>query len=308
MQTEIRFDQEVAMVTGAGSGLGRAYALKLASRGAKIVVNDLRGAASVVAEIEAAGGVALASANSVIDGAEAMVQAAVARFGRLDIVINNAGILGGYIPFPEMDDQEWRTILDTHMTGTMAVGRAAWPHLARSGKGRLVNISSTGAFGLEAHSHYSAAKGGIFSLSRSQALEGVRDGIRVACLMPTAHTPMTDTNPDAAFRAFYRDTFSPERVANFVAYLVHRDTTLSGCFAVAGGRVAPVFLAEAPGLFTGSDTPEAWIGREAELTAPDRLASPASTAEELAFRMQQMPAEIQGAYRALDWSKLASGG
>jgi NAD(P)-dependent dehydrogenase (short-subunit alcohol dehydrogenase family) len=201
--SEIRFDDRVAIVTGAGGGLGRAHAVLLASRGAKIVVNDLGGAVdgsgssaraadAVVEEIRAAGGEAVASHDAVDDpdGAGRIIDAALSSFGKLDIVINNAGILRD-VSFLKMDDAAWESVIRVHLTGTMRVSKAAWPHLRKNEYGRVVNTTSAaGLYGNFGQANYSAAKMGIVGLTKTLAHEGAKYGITVNAIAPgTTLTP-----------------------------------------------------------------------------------------------------------------------
>jgi NAD(P)-dependent dehydrogenase (short-subunit alcohol dehydrogenase family) len=222
-------DGKVALVTGAGGGLGRAYALALAAEGAAVVVNDIGvardgsggGAAmadAVVAEIEAAGGRAVADNGSVAvpDDAAAMVRAAVGAFGRLDICINNAGILRDSI-LAKATVEDWHAVLDVHLTGTFNVARAAWDRMLEQGRGgRIVNTTSTsGLFGNFGQTNYAAAKAGITGLTRVLSLEGADAGITVNAVAPAAWSRMTeDIIPAAAERRY-----GTEKVAPLVVWL-----------------------------------------------------------------------------------------
>ncbi len=256
--TEIRFDDRVAIVTGAGGGLGRAHALLLASRGAKVVVNDLggsvdgegasnRAADAVVAEIEKAGGKAVANYDSVaeLEGADAIVKTAIDAFGRIDVVINNAGILRD-VSFHKMTVEQWDIVLAVHLRGTMLVSRAAWPHLREQGYGRIVNTSSAaGLYGNFGQASYGAAKLGIVGLTKALAQEGFKKGIRVNAIAPVAKSRMTESILPADVLA----TLEPDRVAPIVAYLASEANDANGqVFAVGGGYVSRVEVVEAPGV------------------------------------------------------------
>jgi NAD(P)-dependent dehydrogenase (short-subunit alcohol dehydrogenase family) len=249
--SELRFDGRVAVVTGAGRGIGRAYALLLAARGASVVVNDLGGsiegggadggpAADVVAEIEAAGGSAVADAGDVStpSGGAGLVQAAIDAFGRIDVVVNNAGIMR-WAGFPGLDAADLDAHLAVHLGGTFHTMKAAWPHLAEQGYGRIVNTTSTGVLGLPANTAYAAAKGGVVGLTRSAAVTGRKLGITANLIAPAASTRMGgEGGPD----------MPPELVAPMVAYLAHEGCPVTGEVYVAGaGRFQRLFLATTPG-------------------------------------------------------------
>ncbi|MBT8447187.1 MAG: SDR family NAD(P)-dependent oxidoreductase, partial [Gammaproteobacteria bacterium] len=194
------FGGAVAIVTGAGRGLGRAHAVMLASRGCRVVVNDLAGdddpAGEVVAEIVAAGGTATADHHSVIDEPAGIVDTARQQFGQLDIVVNNAGVLEGST-LADTDPELWHRVFDIHFRGTVDVCRAAWPHLVSSGHGRIINTSSSGMLGNSGLTSYGAAKAAVFGFTRSLAIEGLPLGIGVNCILPSARTRITDMIEDA---------------------------------------------------------------------------------------------------------------
>nr|HMR08199.1 SDR family oxidoreductase [Polyangiaceae bacterium] len=204
--SEVRFDGRVAIVTGAGGGLGRTHALLLAKRGAKVVVNDLGGtmdgsgsgttaADKVVDEIKAAGGEAVASYDSVDNWETAAKIVATAKdaFGKLDIVINNAGILRD-VSFVKMTEEDWNKVLHVHLFGTMNVSKAAWPLLRENSYGRVVNTTSVaGLYGNFGQVNYSAAKMGIVGLTKALAQEGGKYNIRCNCIAPIAKSRMTET-------------------------------------------------------------------------------------------------------------------
>ncbi|GIH80634.1 SDR family oxidoreductase [Planobispora longispora] len=255
--SELRFDGKVAVVTGAGHGLGRAHALSLAERGAKVVVNDLGGAldgtgasagpaAEVVELITKNGGEAVANADNVAtpEGAKAVVQAAVDGFGRVDIVVNNAGILRDK-SFGKMTVEEFDAVLAVHVRGSFLVSHAAFPYLKEQGYGRIVNTSSpAGLFGNFGQANYSTAKMGLVGLTKTLAIEGARAGIKANAIAPIAWTRMTEALLPAEFEA----KFTAERVSTLVTFLAHESCETSGeVFSVGGGRIARVFVAEGPG-------------------------------------------------------------
>lgn len=259
----IRFDGRVALVTGAGGGLGRAYALLLAARGAKVVVNDVGGALSgegrsrsaadgVAAEIEAAGGEALSNYDSVSDpdGARAMVRAAVERFSRLDILINNAGIIRDKT-FAKADLADFRAVLEVHLMGSVLCTQAAWQVMREQNYGRIVFTSSgAGLYGNFGQSSYGAAKMALVGLMNVLKLEGARNGILINCIAPIAATRMTEALMPAHALAHLK----PEWVAAAVGYLASSACAASGQVISAGaGYVARAQMMEAEGIFLDED-------------------------------------------------------
>jgi NAD(P)-dependent dehydrogenase (short-subunit alcohol dehydrogenase family) len=279
----LRFDGKVALVTGGGRGLGRAHARLLASRGAKVVVNDPGPnsagaptgedpAGDVAREIEAAGGTALANRNSVLGEAREIVEAAIAAFGRLDIVVNNAGTLKGGL-LADLTPEEWWAVADVHYRGTVDVTRAAWPHLVGAGAGRVVNTASTGMLGNPRATNYGSAKAAIFGFSKAAALEGAPHGIHVNCILPSAWTRMTSTMNAPLIRGALEGAFPPEHVAALVAWLCHADTAVNGeGFWVGGGRAARIVTARGPSIAAAESTPDAWAAAADELLVDEPLA------------------------------------
>jgi NAD(P)-dependent dehydrogenase (short-subunit alcohol dehydrogenase family) len=265
----IRFDDRVAVVTGAGGGLGRAHALLLASRGAKVVVNDPGGAVNgvggddaaanrVVAEIRAAGGEAVASLHSVADadGARAIVQAALDAWGRIDVLVNNAGILRDK-SLAKMDPADFASVVAVHLLGSAWCTQAALPHMQARGYGRIVmTTSAAGLYGNFGQTNYGAAKLGLVGLMNSLKLEGQKHGILVNTVAPVALTRMTE---GLGFGSMLAEA-TPERVAAAVAFLASEACSFSGEIVAAGaGYFSRVQIVEGPGVHLPPDgiTPEA---------------------------------------------------
>lgn len=262
---ELRFDGRVAVVTGAGRGLGREHALLLARRGTKVVVNNRSGdaARAVAAEIVAAGGEAVACEGNVCrrEGAEASVALAVERWGRVDIVVNNAGIYQ-FGTFQDYPDEVFDETIDSHLRGAWYTTQAAWPQMIEQGYGRVVMIGSRVMIGMASNVAYSAAKGAMLGLSNSLAVEGRPHGIQVNTLSVGGDTDgVRDNIPDPALRQWIADNLPAWAVAPGLAWLVHEDCPESGRFFSAFGRgFSRLFLAEAPGHLSASydeHTPEA---------------------------------------------------
>lgn len=218
MAPRLTFDDRVAIVTGAGAGLGRLYALGLGARGARVVVNDFSRAAAdeTVALIRRAGGQAVGNYSDVADG-ESVVRTALDAFGAIHILVNNAGILRD-VSFARMSAEQWNLVLKTHLHGTWAVCKAAWPHMREQQYGRIVNITSVnGLYGQVGQANYSAAKSAIVGLSKTLAQEGKSRGIRVNAVAPGAGTAMTATIMPPDLVAAWK----PDYVAPFIVLLCH---------------------------------------------------------------------------------------
>lgn len=254
----MRFDDRVAVITGAGRGLGRSYAMLLAARGAKVVVNDPGGnltgggtdagpAEDVVREIVAAGGQAVANTDSVAtaDGGKAIVDTALDRYGRIDILIHNAGNVRR-APLREMSYDDFDAVLDVHLRGAFHVVRPAFPTMCDAGYGRIVLTSSIGGlYGNHQVANYAAAKAGVIGLSNVAAMEGASDGVVSNVIVPAAVTRMAEGIDTSAY-----PPMGPELVAPTVGWLAHESCSVNGeVFIALAGRVARAFVAETPGLY-----------------------------------------------------------
>ena len=262
----IRFDGQVAIVTGAGGGLGRQHALALARRGAKVVVNDLGGARdgsggsasaaeAVVGEIRAFGGEAVANDASVTDAAavQAMVAETMAAWGRIDILVNNAGILRDK-SFAKMELADFRLVMDVHLMGAVHCTKAVWEIMRAQNYGRIVmTTSSSGLFGNFGQANYGAAKMALVGLMQTLAIEGAKNDIRVNALAPTAHTRMTED----LGAALPLEALGPELVSPGLLYLVSRDAPTRAILAAGAGGFERAYVTLTQGDFiTGADAPE----------------------------------------------------
>ena len=255
---DLNFKNRVAVITGAGRGLGRAYAILLASKGAKIVVNDpgvsLQGAGvdvgpaeEVVREIRRVGGQAVACTESVAtpEGGKAIIQAALDNYGRIDILIHNAGIVRR-APLQEISYEDFETVLDVHLRGGFHVVRAAFPLMCKASYGRIVLTSSiNGLYGNSNVVNYSVAKAGLIGLSNVAALEGAAEGVKSNIILPGAVTRMAEGLDTSAY-----PPMDPELVAPVVAWLAHEACSITGEMLIAmAGRVARAFAGETSGVY-----------------------------------------------------------
>lgn len=261
MSDEIRFDGRVAIVTGAGNGLGRAHALELARRGARVVVNDPGGsvdgagqsgaAEQVAAMIRAEGGEAIADTASVTDpdGVAAMVAKAMDHWGRIDILINNAGILRDK-SFAKMEDDLFDAVIDVHLRGSYLCTKAVWEIMRTQGYGRvLLTSSSSGLYGNFGQANYAAAKMGVVGLMNALHIEGEKHGILVNALAPAAATRMTEALlPEGAAEAL-----APERVTPAALFLVSENAPSKTIIGAGAGVFARIKIMETPGMYLGEN-------------------------------------------------------
>lgn len=278
--TELRFDNRVAVITGAGRGLGRAYALLLASKGAKVVVNDLGGgikgddadtgpAETVVQEIRAAGGEAVASIDSVAtaEGGRAIIQTALDHYGRIDILVHNAGNVR-YGSLKELSYEDFDAVLDVHLRGAFHVVRPAFPIMCAAGYGRIVLTSSVGGlYGNQRVANYGMSKAGMIGLNNVAALEGEAEGVKCNIIVPGAVTRMADGIDTSAYPAM-----DPEMVAPVVGWLAHESCSITGeMLSSMAGRVSRAYVAETPGVFQPRWTIDEVAGRIGDIRAKDEV-------------------------------------
>jgi len=296
--SEIRFDGKVALITGAGGGLGKTYAIELASRGAKIVANDLGGKADgtgagssmadqTVKEIVEAGGEAVANYDSVAtpEGGKAMVKTALDHFGRIDIVINNAGILRDKT-FIKLEPPDLEAVLDVHLKGAFFVTQPAFSHMKEQGYGRvLFTASAAGVLGNFGQSNYGAAKMGLVGLCNVLSLEGAKYNIKCNVIAPIARTRLTEQ-----LLGQMAQTLDPEYVTPLVTWLVSDqcDTTHS-IYTVGGGRYARMFVGLTPGWYAGKGSrPTAEQVRDhiGQIRDPAKYIIPDSIADEMKMMLE----------------------
>lgn len=297
----IDFTGQVAIVTGAGRGLGRLYAIELARRGAAVVVNDLGGsmhgdgadtsvADAVVEEIERAGGVAAASHDSVDspEGGEAIVRTAIDRFGRLDAVVSNAGIFNS-VAFEDMSADDWRRMLSVHLDGGFYLSQPAYREMKAAGYGRFVFISSSGGmFGQPMEAHYAAAKAGLVGLANVIAIEGAQHGILANTVLPFGFSRMvTETvgDPKALEETGFLKIIQPELVVPIVAFLASRACEFTHQnYSACAGRFARVFVGLGEGWLAEPDsspTADDVAAHLSEVSATEPFTVPGSIFEEV---------------------------
>lgn len=263
--SELRFDGRVAVITGGARGLGRAYALLLAERGAKVVINDIGAsmggddvsagpAQELVDEIRAAGGEAVANSDSVAtpEGGKAIIGAALENFGRIDIVIHSAGNVRK-APLKDMSYEDFESVLSVHLRGGFHVVREAFPLMCEQGYGRIIMTSSiNGLYGKSLNVNYASSKAGLIGLSNTAAIEGAQYGVKSNVIVPAAVTRMSEGIDTSQF-----PPMEPDMVAPAVAWLAHEDCSISGDILVAmGGRIGRAYMAESQGVYHPSWTVE----------------------------------------------------
>ncbi|MEI9852568.1 MAG: SDR family NAD(P)-dependent oxidoreductase [Sphingomonas sp.] len=292
----IRFDSRVAIVTGAGGGLGRAYALALAARGAKVVANDLGGARdgtghsdaalAVVAEIEAAGGEAMSNGGSVTEYGQMveMVAKAKERWGRIDILINNAGVLRDK-SFAKMEPADFAFVINVHLIGSANCAKAVWETMREQAYGRILMTASTsGLYGNFGQANYGAAKLGVVGLAKTLHLEGAKHNIRVNTIAPIAGTRMTeDILPEAAFKLF-----TPESVAPAALFLVSEDGPSNMIVGAGGGVTQAAFVTLTRGTKLAEPTPEGVAAQWSEIVDRTGEIVPNSGAEQTLMIMGKL--------------------
>lgn len=314
MMSELRFDGKVAVVTGAGRGLGRQHALLLAERGARVVVNDLGGSVTgegaggspandTAQEIKERGGEAIANTDSVATpgGGQAIVDAALNTWGRLDILVNNAGTVSD-ADFDDMTEDRMSPLVDVHLKGAFFVARPAWKAMRQQNYGRIVNTTSAaGILGAPRMTNYGAAKTGLIGLTRVLAAEAADLDIKVNAIAPVAATRMLDysmgsaaevDNPEAEalMRPFF-DRLDPALVAPVVAFLSHADCPVSGeIYSVGGGQVSRFFIGRTKGYFNPTLTVEDVSAHIDQIRDPSDHTIPAGPADEMIDMYQAVTA------------------
>lgn len=279
----IRFDDKVAIVTGAGNGLGRTHALALAARGAKVVINDLGGARDgsggslgpaeqVVEEIKSAGGEAIANGANVAkeDEVADMVKSTLDKWGRIDILVNNAGILRDKT-FLKMEMADFRSVIDVHLIGTANCTHAVWPHMREQNYGRIICTSSpSGLHGIFGQANYGAAKASFIGFMNALHLEGSKYNIRTNLLSPSARTRMTE---DIGIPEPVLEQLTPEAITTAMLFLVSEDAPSRAIMSCAGGGYARAYVVETEGVFLPPEeqTPEALAEKWDEISSKEKV-------------------------------------
>lgn len=316
----IRFDGQVAIVTGGGGGLGFAIAEELARRGAAVLVNDYGGsvqgeggsperAEAAAAKLRSSGARAVANAMAVgtPESARAIVAHAVDAFGKVDILVNNAGVARP-CPFTVATDENLAAELRTNLLGPYALMRAVWDGMAERRYGRILNVSSNASLGIGHNTSYATAKAGLIGLTLDTAAEGKSLGIYVNAIMPVAYTRMIEGIPDPNFVAWFRKHMAPQKVAAAITYFLSADSQVTGhCLSAGGGRLARIVFATNAGV-TGATDPETTRDRLADALSTARLDVVESSAGELAHYSAVFPFEGPGGGPALDEAAVVGAG
>ena len=293
-------DGQVVVVTGAGRGIGRAHAEFAAAEGARVVVNDTGGdtngvglsaetAKSVAEDIVSRGGVAVADIHDVATEAEGVVQTAIDTFGKVDCLVNNAGVIAQG-SLDELTVEQIERMLDIIALGSISTIRAAWPNMKERGYGRIVNTSSCSIFGVGGAPMYLTGKAAIIGLTKALAKDGAPFGIKVNAIMPMGYSRMADTQ--AGLAEFMKENFSPNLISPFVGALLVPDTPCTGeLFAVAGGRAARVFLGTVPGLVGFKSIDDCLDGFDQIMAAPS-YAAPTSMDEEIGYEYEHLGIDL----------------
>ncbi|KAF4987905.1 hypothetical protein FDECE_15262 [Fusarium decemcellulare] len=284
---QLRFDGRVVIITGAGQGMGREHALLLGSLGAIVVVNDLvkESVEDTAKEVREAGGTATAVSGSIADRAtaECLVTTAIEEYGRIDILINNAGIEIKK-SFADFTDSDLSRMIGVHVWGSWMLTQLVWPHMQKQEYGRVLIVCSTSLFGMPSNAAYVAAKGALFGLGRSLAIEGPEHGILVNCFGPSANTAMArQMASNDGILEFLKEMLPASATSQVVAWLVHEDCKANGEFITSYGRsVGRILLAETKGCFCpeGSFTPETVRDHFVEACDPKDFIIPTSVEEE----------------------------
>lgn len=260
LNQEKRFDDQVAIVTGSGGGMGREHAKLLASRGASVVVNDLsKDAEETVQMIKDEGGAAVVNHDDVSteEGASSIIESALSNFGRIDILVSNAGIIKN-VPFSDMTEKEFDRVMRVNAYGAFLVTKAAWPHFVKQKYGRVVLVTSSSAFVSQPLiSHYAASKGAVLGMGKTLASEGEEYGITVNMLAPGAFTGMSGSMEDEEAKKRMETMMDPALVSPVVAWLVHRDNIYNGeIIEASAGRAALNFVGSAKGYWNKNLTIE----------------------------------------------------
>ncbi len=301
-EDELRFDGKVALVTGAGRGMGREHALLLARRGAKVVVSDLGvdlygngsdsgPAQEVVETIMAAGGEAVACTGDLADleGARAAVRLALDHFGRIDALVHNAGFTLGSCPFGSEDPARLEKLLSINTRAAFVLARQAWPQMERQGSGRIVLIASTAIYGLAGSLPYSMAKSSYIGMTRSLAAEGAKRGIKVNMVSPAGATRMAENMADGELKEHFLQTARVDLVSPLVALLCHEACPVSGeLFVAGGGRIARTVIGETRGCIDPDMTVEDVLTAMPEIMAEKPTAEPRTTGESLGLFLDAM--------------------